>query len=76
LYSMDKTDEAIEQCRIVLAADTNDAKTYNNLGIMLQSEGKTDEAIECYKKALDINPKYEKARNALNAALAQKQEPN
>ena len=76
LHSMGKTDEAIEQCRIVLAADTNDAKTYNNLGIMLQSEGKTDEAIECYKKALDINPKYEKARNALNAALAQKQEPN
>jgi tetratricopeptide (TPR) repeat protein len=43
---------------------------------MLQSEGKIDEAIDCFKKALEIDPEYQKARNALNAALAQKQGRN
>jgi len=46
---------------------------HTHLGILLQNQGKLDQAIESYKKALQINPKFQKARENLNAALAQKQ---
>jgi tetratricopeptide (TPR) repeat protein len=45
----------------------------NNLGILLQKQDKIDEAIECYKKALQIDPKFQKAREKLDSVLAQKQ---
>jgi tetratricopeptide (TPR) repeat protein len=41
--------------------------------MLLQNQGKLDEAIESYKKALQIDPKFQKARDVLDAALAQKQ---
>jgi protein O-mannosyl-transferase len=73
LASVGRISEAIEQCRIVLAARPNDYEMYANLGILLQNQGKLDEAIESYKKALQINPNFKKARESLDAALAQKQ---
>ncbi|MGA2070470.1 MAG: tetratricopeptide repeat protein [Sedimentisphaerales bacterium] len=73
LASVGRNDEAIEQCRIVLATRPNDFEMHTNLGMLLQKQGKLDEAIESYKKALQINPKFQKARDALDAALAQKQ---
>ena len=66
-------DAAIEQCRIVLAARPDDAEMHTHLGILLQNQGKLDQAIESYKKALQIDPKFQKARENLDAALAQKQ---
>jgi tetratricopeptide (TPR) repeat protein len=38
---------------------------YNNLGAVLGEAGKTDEAIECYKRAIAINPRHAKAHNNL-----------
>jgi tetratricopeptide (TPR) repeat protein len=73
LASIGKIDESIEQCRIVIAARPDDAEMHTNLGMLLQNQGKLDEAIEYYKKALQISPKFQKARESLNAALAQKQ---
>ena len=64
---------AIEQCRIILATRPDDAEMHIHLGMLLQKQGRLDEAIESYKKALQINPKFQKARDALDAALAQKQ---
>jgi tetratricopeptide (TPR) repeat protein len=73
LASVGRIDKAIEQCRIVLAARPGDFEMYTNLGMLLQNQGKLDEAIESYKKALQINPSFPKARENLDAALAQKQ---
>jgi tetratricopeptide (TPR) repeat protein len=46
---------------------------YANLGMLLQKQGNLDEAIESYKKALQIDPNFQKARENLDTALAQKQ---
>jgi tetratricopeptide (TPR) repeat protein len=73
LASVGRIDGAIEQCRIVLVAMPNDFEMHTNLGILLQSQGKLDEAIASYQKALQINPNFQKARENLDAALAQKQ---
>ena len=43
---------------------------FNNLGFYLSGKGKIDEAMENYRKALEINPLYEDAQNNLGYALA------
>jgi len=40
-----------------------------NLGQLLSSEGRTEEAIEQYREALRIRPEYDKAHNNLGLAL-------
>jgi tetratricopeptide (TPR) repeat protein len=73
LASLGTIDEAIDQCRIVLKTRPDDVEMHTNLGILLQKQGKLDEAIESYRKALQIDTGFQKARDRLNAALAQKQ---
>jgi Flp pilus assembly protein TadD len=45
---------------------------YRNLGILLEQQGKSAEAIEQYCKALKVNPSDSITRNLLQAALAKK----
>ena len=42
---------------------------YNNLGIVLDSQGKTDQAIACYNESLRFKPDQEMAHNNLANAL-------
>jgi len=42
----------------------------NNLGVFLEEEGNSDEAIGHYREALAISPRYAEAHNNLGAALA------
>jgi len=44
---------------------------YDNLGSFFEHEGKLDQAISYYKKALSINPYYRQARNNLGKAYAE-----
>ena len=53
-----------------LACTSRNAVAHNNLGIALADRGRIDEAIEQYRKALDINPDYVEAHNNLGIALA------
>ena len=46
------------------------ARPHNNLGNALKHQGKIEEAIAHFKKALQINPGYAKAYNNLGTALA------
>jgi len=48
----------------------NNYLAYNNLGLFLAKEGKSDEAMEKYQESLRINPQYEDALNNLGYALA------
>ena len=45
-------------------------RPHNNLGNALKRQGKFEEAIAHFKKALQINPGYAKAHNNLGTALA------
>jgi tetratricopeptide (TPR) repeat protein len=56
----------------VLDAADNRAVTEHNLGAALQSEGRIDEAIERYKKAVAIKPDYAPAYSNLGSALLSK----
>jgi len=49
----------------------NKARPHNSLGIALSNEGKLDEAIVHYRKALEIRPDYALALNNLGTALAE-----
>ena len=50
--------------KLYLSTDYADA--YNNLGVALQDYGKLDEAIEAYKKAISIKPRYAANNNMAN----------
>ena len=44
---------------------------YNNLGIALRAEGRRQEAIALYEKALSVRPDFAEAHNDLGVALAE-----
>ena len=48
------------------------ALAHNNLGNALRDKGALDEAIACFKKALELDPKYAMAHNNLGVALNDK----
>ena len=45
------------------------AEAHNNLGNSLKEQGKLDEAVACYRRALELKPNYAEAHNNLGAAL-------
>ncbi len=53
-----------------LACTSENYLARNNLGLALASEGKPAEAIDQYRRALQIMPDYAKAHNNLGVALA------
>jgi tetratricopeptide (TPR) repeat protein len=48
---------------------------YNNLGFYLAGRGQDKEALENYRKALEINPVYDDALNNIGYALAGQKKP-
>jgi tetratricopeptide (TPR) repeat protein len=40
-------------------------EAYHNLGLVLRGQGRLNEAAECFRKAIEISPKYSKAIQAL-----------
>jgi len=64
---------AADQFRFVLSRRPNDLEMYCNLGIVLEQQGIIDEAIIGYRRALQINPDYVKAKKLLQAALEKQQ---
>ena len=44
-------------------------KPTNNMGVTLKDQGKLDEAIEAYNKALSLKPDYAEAYNNMGNAL-------
>jgi tetratricopeptide (TPR) repeat protein len=53
-----------------LAVTSENYLAHNNLGLALQREGKTDEAMSHYDEALRIRPGYATARTNLGVALS------
>jgi tetratricopeptide (TPR) repeat protein len=40
-------------------------EAYHNLGLVLRGQGRLDEARECFEKAIELDPKYDDAKEAL-----------
>ena len=52
-----------------IAQDPNNAILYYNLGVVNGNEGKRDEAIEYYQKAIELDPTYEATYLNLSAVI-------
>ncbi len=52
LSAMGRLEEAERDLRAVMAAGLSDGKLFNSLGIVLAQEGKTEDAIQCLRRAL------------------------
>lgn len=61
-------DEAVGYYRAALAIRPEPV-VYNNLAYALRASGKVDEAIACYERAIQLNPKYAPAHSNLGIAL-------
>jgi tetratricopeptide (TPR) repeat protein len=59
--------------RAVRVTDRN-YLAYNNLGFFKSNQGKVEEAMEFYRKSLEINPAYEDALNNMGFAFAARQQ--
>lgn len=53
-----------------IALDPRNPLAHNNLGIALEAEGKTEQALEHYREVLRVNPDHIEARGNLALALA------
>ena len=58
--------------RDTLAKNPDCWLAHNNLGLLLENQGRIEEAMEHYHKAIQINPNFSEALNNLGVALAAK----
>jgi len=61
--------EAERIYRLVLVEQPGNAEAHYNLGVVLQSMGKQDEAIASYRRAIECKPEFAQAHNNLASAL-------
>ena len=54
----DELDEAIERCEKATELEPENPVAWYNMGILKYDLVEYEEAIRCYDKAIDINPKY------------------
>jgi len=62
-------DEALAAVRKALELDSNCAKAYNSLGILLRDEGDIDGAIQAFEAAIRADPELLQAHNNLGTCL-------
>ena len=72
LIELDRPREAIEWLEKATLAPRYEAPHYPwvNLGRAYEAIGPWEEAVRCYRKALEVTPGYPDARRLLNALLA------
>ncbi|MCK5158949.1 MAG: tetratricopeptide repeat protein, partial [Candidatus Heimdallarchaeota archaeon] len=56
-----KNEKAIEYFDRVIAAESENTMAWNNKGVALRKLGKIEDAINCYNKALSIDPDLSRA---------------
>ncbi|KAL3119654.1 hypothetical protein niasHT_006740 [Heterodera trifolii] len=65
---LEQYDLAIQDCRTALALDPKYAKAYGRMGVALSCQNRYDQAVEAYKKALELDPGNESYKNNLSIA--------
>lgn len=61
LLNEGKFEEALGFFEQALLLDQNNPELWNHKGVALRSIGRYDEAIECFNKSLEIDPRDKKA---------------
>ena len=70
----DKVNEAIEYYTKAIWLDSQNAEAYYNLGNVYYKQKDFDKAIECFKKALDLNPNLVNAHHNLKVFCCEQDE--
>jgi len=63
-------DAAVDFMRKAIAFDPRHAPAHNDLGILLQSQARLEEAEACYRRAIELNERFAEAMSNLGAVLA------
>jgi len=74
LLKKNKINEATEQLIYILRYNSKLYQAYYLLGKIASIQGKYNEAIQNYQKALSINPDFDIAKNDLNNILSRQRE--
>lgn len=65
---LEQYDLAIQDCRAALALDTKYSKAYGRMGLAFSCQNRYEQAVEAYKKALELEPEQESYKNNLKIA--------
>jgi len=68
--------EAADRYRFLLEKEPGNPALINNYGVALYKQGKKEEAIVQFRKALEIAPNLKDARESLAVALGEKPDPS
>lgn len=67
LTGIGKLDAAVDWLELAIEIYPREARLYGTLGDAYRKQGRREQSIEAYKKALEIDPKFEHAREMLKA---------
>jgi tetratricopeptide (TPR) repeat protein len=67
IAALEKLSEAIDWLEISTEIYPKDANLFGILGDLYQKSGRREQAIEAYKRAVAIDPNFEKAKSALKS---------
>ncbi|OZC11983.1 hypothetical protein X798_01164 [Onchocerca flexuosa] len=65
---LEQYDLAIQDCRAALALDPKYSKAYGRMGLAFSCQNRYEQAVEAYKKAVDLDPEQESYKNNLKIA--------
>ncbi|KAJ1365779.1 hypothetical protein KIN20_026212 [Parelaphostrongylus tenuis] len=65
---LEQYDLAIQDCRTALALDPKYSKAYGRMGLALSCQNRYQQAVDAYKKALELDPNQESFKNNLRIA--------
>ncbi|KHN72372.1 Small glutamine-rich tetratricopeptide repeat-containing protein beta [Toxocara canis] len=65
---LEQYDLAIQDCRTALALDPRYSKAYGRMGLALSCQNRYEQAVDAYKKALELDPNQESYKNNLKIA--------
>jgi protein O-mannosyl-transferase len=66
----DQTERAIAHLLLAVEFNPGNAMAFNNLGTQFANSNRRDDAIQCFRQAILLNPNLELAKNNLQAILA------
>lgn len=69
LWFLDRWVEAIEFLEYYIELAPDDPVGWNNLGVVLREKGEVTRSLDCYKRALQIDPHLEAALNNMKTAM-------
>ena len=76
LIAENRIPEAIDQCKIVIAENSESIPAHKNLGNAFYAQGRLDAALAEYRRVLEIDPQNADAMASIGAILARQGQPD